>query len=349
MWETSNAVVLTLLIGIVAAALGLRWSGKRGVTSALVSLLQLQVSRVRAMRARPALPGHLCAHRRVRTVDEVKHLGLDGQVDRKNIVLSPGHFEAFDPFLIMAEDFFSAPGGFDDHPHRGFEAISIVLQGAVQHADSRGHSGVLRAGGVQWMTAGSGLVHRELPFGTEPTHMLQLWLNLPPEQKFTEPRYQTLQAADIPKTSNATGTAIVDVISGRQGSVVGPIQNHVPTTMVRVRLEPGAEAVLEMPAAYNAFAYVIEGSVLLGANATPVSAGQVAWLAKSSSPAGATDAVYMCGCRTSSGRPALVLLAGGEPIGAPVVHRGPFVMNTSEQIRQAFEDYRAGRLGRIAS
>ena len=136
--------------------------------------------------------------RGVRSVEDTLRLPADAQVNAKALVLMPGQWERYDPFLLCAEDWFHRPGGFEAHPHRGFETVTLVLDGQLEHADSRGNRGVLGPGEVQWMTAGSGVIHSELPHGSSRVHSLQLWLNLPPAEKMTEPNYQDLRASAIP-------------------------------------------------------------------------------------------------------------------------------------------------------
>jgi redox-sensitive bicupin YhaK (pirin superfamily) len=260
-----------------------------------------------------------------RTLD-VQPLPGDGQVERKQLVLMPRDLREYDPFLFLAEDWFGKPLGFEAHPHRGFETVTYVVAGAVEHRDNHGHAGVLRAGDVQWMTAGRGIVHSEMPFGDETVHSLQLWLNLPRDKKMIETRYQDVRGADVP-VRRASG-AELRVYSGRSGDVVSPTLNHWPVTMIEARLDGGAIA-QELPAAYRGFAYVLDGAGTIGG--TPLRAGQVAWF-----DAGDDTELTLDGKMRA-------LLFAGLPIGEPIAARGPFVMNTAAEVAQAFADYRAGR------
>jgi quercetin 2,3-dioxygenase len=274
--------------------------------------------------------------RSVRWVEDVLHLPADGQVDAKAILLMPGQWERHDPFLLCAEDWFHRPGGFEAHPHRGFETVTLVLDGQLEHADSRGNRGVLGPGEVQWMTAGSGVVHSELPHGASRVHSLQLWLNLPPAEKMTKPRYQDLSASSIPFHKSAG--VQTRVISGRQGGLTGPACNHVETLVLEVRAEPGASWSIDVPGGYAGFAYLLAGEGRFGAQSTRASDGQVVWMTPSEEDAG---------FRVTAETPLQLFVAAAAPIRAPVVAQGPFVMNTQEQIVEAVRDYQAGRFGSI--
>ena len=251
-------------------------------------------------------------------------------------VLPPGRWTEFDPFLALMEDWF-VPGIFGPHPHRGFETVTFVLEGELRHEDNHGGRGILRAGDAQLMTAGRGIIHAEDPTG-EPVHSLQLWLNLPARLKMTEPRYQDLAAGQMPVRREPGVEA--RVYSGRSGDAVAPAKNHVPLTLVDIRLEAGATLAHEQPAGDAAFLYVLEGSVRAGAGETPAAAGQVVWLERAG-PGAAPDESSTIVVRADA--PARVLLYAAPPLGEPVAARGPFVMNTIEQITQAYADYRAGR------
>ena len=253
-----------------------------------------------------------------RVVDTHVHPGMNPQ-HRVRLVIEPGHWAEFDPFLMLAEDWF-VPGTFGDHPHRGFETVTFVLEGEIEHRDNHGGHGVLHPGDAQWMTAGRGVVHTE-EAGANGAHSLQLWLNLPRALKMTEPRYQDLRGAQMPVVNDG-----LRVFSGTVHGVTGPALNHVPVTMVEIHLAAGASAHIDLPASYNAFAYIISG-VTDAANET-----QVIWFEREEG-----DVTLIARTDTHA------LLFAGEPVHESVVQRGPFVMNTMNEIVQAYADYQAGR------
>lgn len=241
----------------------------------------------------------------------------------------------FDPFLMLDDFRGDRPGdclaGFPWHPHRGMETVTYMLEGWIEHADSMGNSGMVGAGAVQWMTAGSGIVHQEMPQPVDGRMGgFQLWVNLPAEQKMNDPRYQEIAAEAIPAVRR-DGTE-VRVIAGEHGGVRGPVTGIVAgPTYLDVALEPNA--VLEHPAdrGMTAFAYVHAGSAVFGASGTPVGNGHVARL-------GPGDLVR-ARAGPDGGR---FLLVAGRPVGEPVAWRGPIVMNTGEELDRAFEELRVG-------
>lgn len=275
-----------------------------------------------------------------RTVDRIrsKHLvGADVQVDDKAVIIGPTDPRQNDPFLLLSEDWFSVPG-FEWHPHRGLETVTLVLEGVLEHSDNAGHAGLLEPGDVQWMTAGRGIVHRELAYRNEPVHTLQLWVNLPAGSKMVESRYQDLRATDRPRIESGAGSSI-DVISGHVGGVHGPARNHWPITAALVTLEPNAAASLDIPGDDRAFAYVIAGRVSVDDH--EVDSGQIVW----SEPVDGTGGLDMVA--TALDVPSTVMVFSGRPIGEPVAMGGPFVMNHRNEIAQAFDDFRRGRFGPI--
>lgn len=251
-----------------------------------------------------------------------------------------------DPFLMLDEvgpvDY--RPGralGAPDHPHRGFETVSYLLSGEKLHEDSTGASQVLRAGDVQWMTAGAGIVHSELPSPAFKAaggraHSFQIWVNLPAAAKRAAPGYQHLPAADIPTAAVPDGGVSVKVIAGEAFGVSARIGTATPVWLQDWRVDAGAEAELATPAGFNLAAYVFEGAVDLGAPTKTVEDGQMALF-------GPGDRLRVAGGE-GGGR---FLLLGGDPIGEPVARYGPFVMNTRDEIVQAMQDFQAGRMGRI--
>jgi len=247
-----------------------------------------------------------------------------------------------DPFLLL--DHLGPtdlqPGeakGFSDHPHRGFETVTYMLDGQFQHRDSRGNHGLLGPGDLQWMTAGSGLVHSEMP-GPDLVRNggwlqgFQLWVNLPRRDKMIDPRYQELTGGRIPVVRN--GGATVRIIAGEALGHKGSIQTRIPITYLHVTLEPGAEHVQPIARNQNAFAYVVNG------DSSSAKAGDVIMFGNDG------DAIRLWN-DLSAKREANLLLISGEPLNEPVARYGPFVMNTRQEVVQAFEDYQQGRLGRI--
>lgn len=256
--------------------------------------------------------------------------------------------EDVDPFLLFDHlgplDF--KPGeaiGFPDHPHRGFETVTYLLEGVMEHKDSFGHHGVIEAGDVQWMTAGSGLVHSEMP-GADIVknggrlHGFQIWVNLPKRDKMTEPRYQERKASAIPVAENEDRTVTARVVAGEALGKKGAVETHTPIIYVHFTLAPGASVTQDIPLAQNAIAYVINGEVTFNNAPERATEGRVATFAHDG------DQVLI----TNTGdAPADVLVLSGEPLNEPVARYGPFVMNTKEELYRAFEDYREGKMGAI--
>jgi redox-sensitive bicupin YhaK (pirin superfamily) len=257
-----------------------------------------------------------------------------------------------DPFIHMDQmgEVEYAPGepkGTPWHPHRGFETVTYMIDGTMQHQDSIGGGGTITNGSTQWMTAGSGILHIERPpeqlVATGGLfHGMQLWVNLPAAEKFVDPRYQDLEAEDSVLVTSPDGGALVRVIAGEVAGQRGPGSTHTPISLVHATLAPGAELVLPWPSRFNALVYVLSGQGTVGPDARPFHSGQLA-------VHGPGDAIELTASRTQESRhPALdVLILGGQPIREPVAAHGPFVMNTRAELVQAFEDYEAGRLGTI--
>lgn len=253
---------------------------------------------------------------------------------------------ALDPFLLIDEmgPVEYAPGqavGAPDHPHRGFETVTYVLEGEVVHEDSAGHRGTIKPGGVQWMTAGGGIIHSETPSAAQleqggRAHGFQIWVNLPARLKMTQPRYQELDAARIPSATSSDGLAQVKIIAGEALGVKAVIDTHTPIVYQDWSLSPGADVTLALDPAQRALVYVFQGSALVGDRQQRVEDGQLAVL-------GAGDAVRLK-ATTEVGR---LLLLAGAPLNEPVARYGPFVMNTQSELMQAFQDYQSGRMGEI--
>ena len=250
-----------------------------------------------------------------------------------------------DPFLLIDEmgpvDY--GPGqavGAPDHPHRGFETVTYVLSGEFEHEDSAGHRGVLRSGDVQWMTAGAGVVHSEMPSrGVRDAgglvHGFQVWVNLPARLKLTPPRYQDVASAKIPTAHSADGLARVRVIAGEALGAQAIIDTLTPIVYQDWSLQPGADVTLPLAPEQQALIYVFQGAARIGNEGSPVVDGQLALLA-------AGDSV-----RLRARQDARLLLLAGVPLNEPVARYGPFVMNTEQEIRQAFRDYQSGKMGEI--
>ena len=257
-----------------------------------------------------------------------------------------------DPFLLLdhmgAVEY--APGeamGAPDHPHRGFETVTYMMDGELEHRDSNGGGGLITDGATQWMTAGSGIVHSEMP--TEEIvakgglfHGVQMWVNLPKSEKWAQPRYQDIDADRVELLASEDGGAIVRLIAGDLAGHQGPGSTHTPITYAHASVSPGARLQLPWRPDFNALVYVLAGRGTVGADRRPIQEGQLAVL-------GEGDLVTIfCDSAQDSRSPALeALLLGGSPIREPVAWYGPFVMNTREELIEAVEDYQAGRMGHI--
>ncbi|HWE70732.1 MAG TPA: pirin family protein [Acidimicrobiales bacterium] len=257
-----------------------------------------------------------------------------------------------DPFVHMDQmgEVEYAPGeakGTPWHPHRGFETVTYMIDGTFQHRDSIGGGGLITDGDTQWMTAGSGILHIERP----PEALvasggifngIQLWVNLPSAQKMTAPRYQDIGAGNVVLLSSPDGGALVRLIAGDVAGFAGPGSTHSPITMLHATVSPGAKLLLPWRPDFNALVYVLSGDGSVGDQGQPLHSGQLAVLGDGDNVVVAADAVQ------ASRSPGLdVLVLGGRPIREPVYAYGPFVMNTKEEIAQAFEDFHAGRLGTV--
>ena len=255
-----------------------------------------------------------------------------------------------DPFLMLDQmgPVVYQPGkalGAPDHPHRGFETVTYLIDGEVEHRDSYGGGGVIRGGDAQWMTAGAGLVHSEMP--TEKmlrdggrSHGVQLWVNLPREHKRAEPRYQDLTGDQFTLLRNDDGTAIVRVIAGDLAGVHGPGHTYTPIAVAHATLQPGARVALEWPREFNALVYVLSGTGRVGGETgEAVGSGHIAALG--------TGDVVIVDADSAAGEPLEVMLLGGKPLREPVVSYGPFVMNTKAEIIEAMDDFQAGKMGSI--
>jgi redox-sensitive bicupin YhaK (pirin superfamily) len=234
------------------------------------------------------------------------------------------------------------PRGTDWHPHRGFETVTYIIDGTFVHQDSHGGGGVISNGATQWMTAGGGILHIETPpedlvIRGGLFHGIQLWVNLPSKKKMIPPAYQNLEADLVTLVTTPDATALIRVIAGEIGGAKGPGSTHTPIVVAHATISPGARMTLPWNPAYNALAFGLAGSGTVGPEEAGFGLGRLAVF-------GAGDTITLT---AAPNEPLDVLLLGGEPIREPVAQYGPFVMNTREELQQAFEDYQAGRLGRV--
>ena len=261
--------------------------------------------------------------------------------------LFPSNGVAIDPFLMLdyagPERF--APSerrrGVGEHPHRGFETVTIAYQGSVEHRDSGGHAGVIHPGDVQWMTAAAGVVHEEMherEFARRGGvfEMVQLWVNLPAAQKMSAPGYQGIRGEEIPPVSFPGGGS-ARVIAGELGGVKGPARTFTPVNVWDLRLVRGNRVEFALPEGHNAALALLRGAATVNSSTSLEGEARIAVLGCEG------DAVQLEAARDS-----VALVLSGQPIGEPVASYGPFVMNTEAELRQAMEDYRAGRMGRLS-
>ena len=258
----------------------------------------------------------------------------------------------FDPFLLLDEmgPAETAPGeakGAPDHPHRGFETVTYLLSGSMQHRDSAGNAGVLSPGDVQWMTAGAGVIHSEMPTPEFQQrggrmHGFQLWVNLPSRDKMMKPRYQDVPSESIPVVSSPDGLVRVKVIAGEALGARAVIDTRTPITYLHFTIAPGGAVSQPIPDLFHVFAYVVTGHVTVGRDGRAIGEGNMAIFV----PDG--ESVRLSVPADAPG-PCQVLLIGGEPLQEPIARYGPFVMNTRAEIIQAVEDFRGGRFGQIPS
>jgi redox-sensitive bicupin YhaK (pirin superfamily) len=263
----------------------------------------------------------------------------DGAGVRMTRVIATPELDHFDPFLLLDEFRSDDPGdyiaGFPDHPHRGFETVTYMLAGSMEHRDNQGNAGLLGPGSVQWMTAGRGIVHSEMPKQEDGLMWgFQLWVNLPSGLKMTTPGYQDIPAEDVPDVVVADGVT-ARVIAGSVADVEGPVSGVATEPLyLDVYMQSLKTVDLAVPSTHNAFVYVYGGTVTVGDDASvDVASGEIALLAKD-------DASVVRVTATEDSR---LLLVAGKPIGEPVARPGPFVMNTAAELQQAFLDYQSGR------
>jgi len=270
----------------------------------------------------------------------VNTFGPDGQSLKKNIVLTPGRWGQYDPFLLMAEDWFSLDsGGFPHHPHRGFETVTVVLDGELEHEDSKGNRGVLGPGDVQWMTAAGGIIHSEIGHKDSVAHVLQLWLNLPAKDKMGPTHYQDLLKDKIPLVITEDGRVTTRVISGKHGDITGPAKNFVPVLALQTTMtDSGRRFTTKIPSSYNGFVYVLSGRAKFGSTSFEGKEGDVLLLPPSNADVQPEDEFVV---ESQSANVHFVLFAG-RPLHEPVFARGPFVMDSQERLLEAYRDYQRG-------
>lgn len=256
----------------------------------------------------------------------------------------------FDPFLLLDEmgPVKASPGeakGAPDHPHRGFETVTYVIEGAFEHKDSQGNSGKLFSGDVQWMTAGSGLIHSEMPesdFAKKggKLHGFQLWVNLPKKNKMMKPRYQEINSKNIPVAFSEDKKVKIKIIAGESLGKTSVIDTKIPIMFLHLTLDSDANIIQQIPDNYNAFAYVFRGEGFFGPDQKLAKKEQAVFFGKDG------DELTIMTSKNSQ-EPCEILLLAGSPIGEPVARYGPFVMNTDQELQQAVEDYRNGKMGKI--
>jgi quercetin 2,3-dioxygenase len=300
----------------------------------------------------PRLPQLDAAHTTIRPVRRLTtaSAGYEGEGFPVRRAFAGVPLNELDPFIHLDQmgEVDYAPGepkGTPWHPHRGFETVTYMIDGIMDHQDSQGGGGTITDGDTQWMTAGQGILHIEAP----PEHLvtsgglfhgLQLWVNLPRVAKMLAPKYQDIRGRQAALLTTPDGGSLIRVIAGEVAGRSGPGSTHTPINLAHVTLQPGARIELPWPADYNALVYVLAGRGTAGAEQRPLHLGQLA-------VHGAGDAIRVEADRTQDADvPAMELFVmGGQPIREPVAHYGPFVMNTREELIQAFEDFKQGRLG----
>jgi redox-sensitive bicupin YhaK (pirin superfamily) len=300
---------------------------------------------------RVPLPGPGQVQRRVRSVTTAP-TGFEGEGFPVRRAFAGVDLRDLDPFIHMDQmgEVDYAPGepkGTPWHPHRGFETVTYMIDGIMEHQDSNGGGGTIGGGDTQWMTAGGGILHIETP----PEHLVmsgglfhgvQLWVNLPRDNKMAAPRYQDITGQKVALLSSPDGGALVRVIAGDVDGHHGPGSTYTPISLVHATIAPGASLTLPWNPEFNALAYVLAGEGLVGSERRPIHMGQTAVYGR-----GDTLTIAAADTQDSRTKAFEVFLLGGKPIREPVAMAGPFVMNTKAEVLQAFEDFQAGRLGSV--
>ena len=311
----------------------------------------VQVDDIRTLPRIALIDANEAIDRRVLTVTDAPRM-LEGAGFEVRRAFSGIDLRIVDPFILLdhlgAVEY--APGeakGAPDHPHRGFETATYMMDGELEHRDSNGGGGLITDGATQWMTAGAGIVHSEMPTEQIVTkgglfHGVQLWVNLPRTKKWAPPQYQDIEADKVVLLASDDGGAIVRLIAGDLANHRGPGSTRTPITYAHASVSPGARLQVPWRPDFNALVYVLAGRGTVGLGQVPIKEGQLAVM-------GEGNLVTIFGESKPDSRSVTmeVLMLGGSPIGEPISWYGPFVMNTRDEIRQAIEDYQAGRMGHI--
>ncbi|XP_078433947.1 pirin-like protein [Wolffia australiana] len=288
--------------------------------------------RTTAMSASDAISGITKPRQIIKKVLSRPQIDGDGAMVRRSI--GRPELRNLDPFLLLDEFSVSSSAGFPDHPHRGFETVTYMLEGFFAHQDFAGHAGTIGPGDLQWMTAGRGIVHSEMPAGSGVSRGLQLWINLSSKDKMIEPKYQELKSKDVTRVER-DGVS-VNVIAGESYGVKSPVYTRTPTMYLDFTLSPGTELHQPIPEGWTAFIYILGGEGVFGSPDRPQDSAHHALVL------GPGDGLSAW---NRAGMPLRFVLICGQPINEPVVQSGPFVMNTRAEIEQAYDDYRLGRNG----
>ncbi|KAG0053696.1 hypothetical protein BGZ83_000580 [Gryganskiella cystojenkinii] len=241
-----------------------------------------------------------------------------------------------DPFLLLDEFNVDNQGGFPDHPHRGFETVTYMLEGQFQHEDFAGHKGTIGPGDLQWMTAGKGIMHAEMPVKTNTrAHGLQLWVNLPKEHKMCEPQYQELKDQEIKRARPEDGVEI-KVIAGESHGISSQVYTRTPTMYLDIKMAPNKTVIQTIPAVYTGFLYTLKGTIYVGDNEFEGKAHHTLTLSEDG-----TETVKI----STKGEEAHFVLIAGRPLKEPIIQHGPFVMNSQAEIYETFDDFQSGKHG----
>lgn len=277
-------------------------------------------------------------HREVTKSWTVQYEEMSFPAVQKGWVLPPDNWKLMDPFILLAEDWFKR-GTFSDHPHRGFQTLTYVIDGRLEHIDNQGGHGILEAGDVQYMNAGKGARHGEEAVDQDIAHTLQLWLNLPDKLRTTDASYQDVYLEDVPVKEFEGGH--LRVYGGNLHGLEGPLQSLVPITLTEVSLAKGASFTHHLPENYNGFIYMLSGDVTVGKNEVQLKKTGVGHLSykRDGNEGMESDLSIRANAKSKA------LIYSGKPIKEEIIAHGPFVMGTMEEIKQAYADFREGKFG----